>query len=322
MSLYDPERHEPLADAAWDAARAREAIRAIVADTEAALGAGITWPRHPLDDASDAEAAPKTLYLGSTGTLWALWYLAKEGAVTLRLDPAALIARVHRAYLAAPDTGEVVPSYFVGEAGILLVHWRMTGSAEAADRLFAIIRRNIPNPTLEALWGAPGTMVGALHMFGWTGERRWHDLFVENAEYLWRTWLPSDHAPCRLWTPDLYGEIVQLLGAGHGFAGNAYPLLRGAALLPAEWRETLHDRCAEALRATAVVEGDCANWPPGVGPPPCRSHEAACPVVPWRAGIRDRSARFPVRAIACRGRPAGPGRQPGVGRLPGLDVLD
>lgn len=267
MSLYEPDRHEPLADATWDAARAREAIRAIVADMETALGSGITWPWHPLDDASDAEAAPKTLYLGSAGTLWALWYLAKEGAVTLRLDPAELIDHVHRAYLAEPDTGDVVPSYFVGEAGILLVHWRLTGSAEAADRLFAAIRRNIQNPTHEALWGAPGTMVGALHMLGWTGERRWHDLFVENAEYLWRTWLPSDHAPCHLWTQDLYGEIVQILGAGHGFAGNVYPLLRGAALLPAEWRETLHDRCAETLRATAVVEADCANWPPGVGPP-------------------------------------------------------
>lgn len=267
MSLYEPDRHEPLADAAWDAKRAREAIRAIVADTEEALAYGITWPWHPLDDPSDAEAVPKSLYLGSAGVLWALWYLAKEGAVALRIDPADLIARVDRAYREEPDTGEVVPSYFLGEGGILLVRWRLSGSAEAADRLFDAIRRNIPNPTHEALWGAPGTMVGALHMLEWTGERRWHDLFVENADYLWRTWLPSGHAPCHLWTQDLYGEVVQLLGAGHGFAGNAYPLLRGAALLPAERRETLYDRCAETLRATAMVEGDCANWPPGVGPP-------------------------------------------------------
>ena len=209
----------------------------------------------------------KSLYLGTAGALWALWYLGKEGAVTLRIDPADLIERVDRAYLAEPDTGEVVPSYFLGEAGILLVRWRLTGSAEAADRLFAAIQRNIRNPTHEALWGAPGTMVGALHMLDWTGERRWRDLFLENADYLWRTWLPSEHAPCHLWTQDLYGETVQLLGSGHGFAGNAYPLLRGAALLPAERRETLYDRCFETLRATALVEGDCANWPPGVGPP-------------------------------------------------------
>jgi lantibiotic modifying enzyme len=45
-----------------------------------------------------------------------------------------------------------------------------------------------------------------------------------------------------------------------------YPLLRGAALLSAERREQLYDRCIEALRVTAVIKGDAANWPPGVGP--------------------------------------------------------
>ncbi len=60
---------------------------------------------------------------------------------------------------------------------------------------------------------------------------------------------------------------MQLLGAGHGFAGNVYPLLRGAALLAAERREVLYDRCVETLRTTAMFEGDSANWPPGVGAP-------------------------------------------------------
>ena len=74
-------------------------------------------------------------------------------------------------------------------------------------------------------------MVGALHMLGWTREERWRELYLENVEQLWRTWLPSKTGNCHLWTQDLYGRIEQLLGAGHGFAGNAYALLRGAALL-------------------------------------------------------------------------------------------
>ena len=66
------------------------------------------------------------------------------------------------------------------------------------------------------------------------------------------TWiLPT---PCHLWTQDLHGDVIQYLGAGHGFAGNAYPLLRGAALLSAERRELLYDRCVETLRATALLE--------------------------------------------------------------------
>lgn len=265
-ALFDADRHEPLQITAWDEARARAAIRSIVEDAQHALGTGLTWPWHLLDTNDVSEPPHKSLYLGSAGTLWALAYLEREGAVGLRIEPAGLIDPIYRRYLEEPDTGKAVPSYFLGEVGILLVHWRLTGSDEAADRLYAAIERNIPNPVNEALWAAPGTMVGALHMLEWTGERRWRELFLENVEQLWRTWLPSGNAPCHLWTQDLYGEVVQLIGAGHGFAGNAYPLLRGAGLLSPPQREALFDRCAETIAATAMIEGDCANWPPHVGP--------------------------------------------------------
>jgi hypothetical protein len=271
--LFDPTRHESLLDLDWDATRARAAIAAIVEEIEATLGTGITWPWHPLDEEIDVGPPHKSIYLGASGVLWSMWYLERVGAVSLRLKPALLIDRVYESYVAEPDTGDVVPSYFLGEVGILLVQWRLTASRESADRLYRAIAKNIPNPTNEALWAAPGTMVGALHMLGWTGEARWRELYLENVEQLWRTWLPSENAQCHLWTQDLYGSIVQLLGAGHGFAGNVYALLRGAAMLPADRRETLYDRCLETLRATAVFEGDGANWPPGVGAPrPGRAH--------------------------------------------------
>jgi hypothetical protein len=271
--LFEPGRHEPLLEMEWDASRPREAVRAIVEDLEETLGSGIVWPAHPLDEVDEPRTGQKTLYLGASGALWAMWYLEREGAVELRVNPSDLIGRVYESYLAEPDTGEVVPSYYLGEVGILLILWRLTRASEAADRLLASIERNISNPTNEALWAAPGTMVGAWHLLEWTGERRWHDLFLKNVEQLWRTWLPSENTPCHLWTQDLYGNIVQLLGAGHGFAGNAYPLLRGAALLPAKRRDMLYDRCVETLRATAVFEDDAVNWPPSVGTPrPGRTH--------------------------------------------------
>ena len=263
---FEPGRHEPLIDVAWDPARAQAAIRAIVADMENALGAGIVWPAHELDEPEDPLSEWKSIYFGASGALWAMSYLQRAGAATLRIRPSELIEPIYQSYLAKPDTGEVVPSYFLGEVGILLVHWRLTRSSAVAERLWKCIEENIANPTNEALWGAPGTMVGALHMHEWTGEARWRDLFVENAAQLWRTWLPSEHAPCYLWTQDLYGRITQLIGAGHGFAGNAYPMLHGAHLLSAEQRDTLYDRCAQVLEVTAMIEADGANWPQTVGP--------------------------------------------------------
>ena len=52
-------------------------------------------------------------------------------------EPLQRIEHAHEAYLAEPDTGEVVPSMFLGEAGILLVRWRLTRTAHAAERLAA-----------------------------------------------------------------------------------------------------------------------------------------------------------------------------------------
>jgi hypothetical protein len=267
--LFERDRHEPLGEAPWDETRAREAIVSIVRDIEDSRLSGGHWPVHPLDnDDGDApQGGFKSLYLGSAGVLWALWYLQQVGAVDLRLDVHAGIEQADRAYQADPDTGEIVPSYYLGEVGILLLRWCMTGSAEAADRMHESIRHNICNPTNEALWAAPGTMVAAWHQWRATADARWRDLFVENIEQLWRTWLLDPKAACHLWTQDLYGRVVQLLGAGHGFAGNVYPLLLGASLLDGERRELLYERCVATLRATALVEGDAVNWPQGIGPP-------------------------------------------------------
>jgi hypothetical protein len=141
-------------------------------------------------------------------------------------------------------------------------------------------------------------MVAAWHMWKWTGASRWRDLFVENVEQLFRTWQPSEHAPCHLWTQDLYGRIVQLLGAGHGFAGNVDPLLRGAELLSPAQRTMLFERCYERCRRPAMEAGDVVNWDPGVGPPrPGRT----TPLVQWchgAPGIVTGLAHYPATRSA------------------------
>jgi hypothetical protein len=267
--LFEPERHEALCSVPWDESRVRNGIRSIVDDIEEHRRSEGGWPVHPLDAGRDPTPTGfESLYYGSAGVLWALWYLGREGAAELRGDPAEGIRKTESAYRAHPDTGQVVPSYLLGEAGILLVLWRLTGSLSAKDRLFASVKSNLRNPTNEALWAAPGTMLAAWHVYEATGEASWRDLFLDNVEQVWKTWLFDARSRCHLWTQALYGKVVRYLGAGHGFAGNAYPLLRGASLLEESRREVLYERCAATVRVTARRADGAVNWPPDVDDAP------------------------------------------------------
>jgi lantibiotic modifying enzyme len=89
---------------------------------------------------------------------------------------------------------------------------------------------------------------------------------TSSTEHLLSEWHSSRNGAF-LWTQHLCGEVVEYLGAAHGFAGNAHALLRAAPLLSAARRADLYQRCAETAAKTATVEGALANWPPVAGEP-------------------------------------------------------
>jgi hypothetical protein len=259
--LYEVDRHEKLSSAPWDETRVLEGIQEIVQAAIDSFDDTGLWPKHPRDEDLGPAEHHRSLYCGAAGTLWALWYLSNVGATPISIDTELLIENVYQDYRAHPDFGPGVASFSLGEAGILLVRYRMSGSADAARRLYEIVDENIPNPTNEPLWGAPGTMLAAWYMWEWTAEVRWRELFLKNVEHLWQGWQLYEPTNCHLWTQE-YGATVQYLGAGHGFSGNVYPLLRGASLLDEGRRQTLYERVGKTLANTASVEGEHANWPP------------------------------------------------------------
>ena len=94
---------------------------------------------------------------------------------------------------------------------------------------------------------------------------------------------------------------MRYLGAGHGFAGNVFPALRGAHMLSADLVAAYAQRTEETLRATALRDAGLANWPPQLLPPGESPPRSWCRTVTARpASSADcRTTWFPRLMTCC-----------------------
>jgi hypothetical protein len=60
----------------------------------------------------------------------------------------------------------------------------------------------------------------------------------------------------------MYGKQLDQLGAGHGFAGNLFPVVRGGRWLDAALVERFEERALPTLGIAAQHEGSAVNWQP------------------------------------------------------------
>ena len=261
--LIDPDAHEPVTDAVWDADRARAAVAAIVSETEASFDPDDLWPPHPLDEEEDESPLGRvaSLYLGAAGVIWALHALERAGLVEARRDWGEVALTLPDRYRAEPDFPAVgvVPSLWMGEAGILLVAHTLAPAAWQEEHLLDVVRRNADNPSLELNWGSPGTMLAAAVMFERTREERWKAAWTESADRLWSEW----HGD--LWEQDLHGKRTHILGPAHGFAGNVFVLGRGD-LLDGDRRAELERRAVVTIDRHALRDDGVAQWRPSLEP--------------------------------------------------------
>jgi hypothetical protein len=262
VRLFDPDRHEPLSGARWDEGAARRAIEAIVRECEARFSDDALWPAHPLDHEGQLPEAPYTgLFIGAAGVIYALDVLARAGFAHPASRFESIVVDLDgRNWRELQRSGWGMDAYLMGRSGILLTHYRLAPSREIADRLAQSIAANTHHRTLELMWGAPGTMHAALAMHAWTGEQRWSDLYRAGASALAGSL--ERHGECELWTQAIWGHRLVMLGAAHGFAGNAGAVVRGLHLVEANVRKAWIDRIVTTTLATAMRDGEWVNWLP------------------------------------------------------------
>lgn len=266
--LFDPARHEPLQAPPWDEATARAAMRRIADATVSAYEPGLGWRAHPLDDPEPPIDRFHNLYFGAGGVIWALRHLAQRGAIEALPDFGPFVATLreaNRPLLAHHPNGSA--SYLFGDTGLDLLHWTLQPDDAVAQRLFDTVQGNLHHPAREPLWGNPGTVLAAIHMAEATGQARWAALVRQAADVLLAEMELDADTGTWLWVQQMGGRPpVRYIGAGHGFAGNVYPFLRAAALLPAEQVALVAGRALATLQATARHADGGTNWFPGINP--------------------------------------------------------
>jgi hypothetical protein len=312
MPLYEAERHERLIEREWSEEHARAAIDRIVADTDRSFSEAGLWPLHPFDRSPERPPdSIKYLYHGAAGVIWALGYLRESGAIALDRDylPTVreLIPRIHEDMRNYPEVrkymGAELASYMLGESGILLLEWKLAPSDGVANQLYRHLETLIGDRRGVA-WGGAGAMLVALFMYERTDDVRWRTLFLRSVDALWREWNYVDDVRCHLWTSSLYGVTEFRLGGIHGFAANAYVLLRGRHLLPPNLADEMLRRIYETALATALIEGPHANWPNNVGPttrpsplPVVVQHCNGAPGMINNLAAFPKDARWPIDAL-------------------------
>jgi hypothetical protein len=262
--LYAPEAFEPLTDEPWDEERVRAAIRAIAADADAAYDPIGLWPANEWD-AWETPVPLTAVYGGSAGVVWALDSLQRRGHAEPGIDLAAAAVRSLELWREEPGLPSEITlpstphaSLLLGEAGILLVAWKLAPQDEWADALLARVGENVDNEFEELMWGSPGTMLVAHAMRELTGEERWAEAWRESADALM-----ARRDDDGLWTQQLYGKAQRLLGPVHGAVGNVHALLQ----VESEWSESLQRETAQLLAREAIVGDGLANWPAAAGGP-------------------------------------------------------
>jgi hypothetical protein len=252
--LYQPEAFEPLTDEPWGEERVRAGIQEIVDEADAAYDADDFWPAHEWD-AWQMPLPLKNVYCGAVGVVLALDVLQRRGHAETKLDLAAAATRTLEFWRETkPDLMEGIElpskpasSLLCGEAGLLLVAWRLAPGSELADALFERVRENVDNEADELMWGSPGTMLVAHAMHGWAAEERWAEARRESADALL-----ARREDDGLWTQRLYGNEHRFLGPVHGLVGNVH------ALLP---EHDLRRETTAILADEAIVEDGFASWP-------------------------------------------------------------
>ncbi len=270
--LFLPERHTVITEKDWSAKTAEATILALIDKTEKVFQAEQLWPVHlDLRESFGTTHPITSLWNGAAGTLWALKQLSKTYPVNLQRYTSYLerLTELQSAWITEMNPEFDMPinttGYLLGSLGSNFVKWNFTTEQKYLEQLQDDAIANIDHPANELMWAAPGSMIVALELFKQTKNQQWLDIYKTGAKKLLLSFCKIDDEPCYAWWQDLYGSSAVYLGLVHGFAGNAYALLKGNCYFPLE--KVLIEQLNTTFIKSAIQTPKYANWNPYIRKP-------------------------------------------------------
>ncbi len=258
--MYSKRKHYEPGKVRWNQSTVKKTITAICNEIIAQAESGEKWQNHKLDEGGQIKA---DFYFGKAGSLWAVDYLQRAGAVKSAFDVSGYLDdllienRKYRKRLPHPDNA----SYLFGEMPLLLMQYRHRPCDEIAAEIKRAINENNEQPVRELMWGMAGSMLVALTMYQWTAQIQWATLYRKQAKRLMSEWEKVSGAGY-LWNIALYQHNGYFLGPVHGFSGNAFALIKGFELLTNKQVSQVTSRVMDTAFNTAMVTDQHANWMP------------------------------------------------------------
>lgn len=265
--MYEKDRHVEV-DARWRPGAARAFAESLFEATENRFGELSFWPPHPNDGKPPNGAFFTPLYHGVAGVAWGQLELASLGYGVLHNDYQTTIK--HSRQDSAESLGKLI-SYdnkddyvrglLIADLGFMVPLIRVDPGATNISEAIDLIAGNLHNSVLEFLWGSPGSMLLLASLLETGRASPSHArLMVEGVEFLKEQLVESPSRKGRLWQQHLYNEEAYLLGAGHGFAGNAFAILRSFPYLSREEQEYWTHLIRATTVGTVETDGPYANW--------------------------------------------------------------
>lgn len=266
--LYDLERHKKIPAVQWSEETAKDFVSNLFNSTETSFVPQQYWNKHSSETADDS-MYEFHLYGGLAGIVWSQKVFEQNGYGIVKNDYRKALRIAKERQLAdlekeinCDNSDEYAVCLLIAELGFLITELKLSSDDLLYADLHTLVSRNTSNTVCEYMWGTAGLIAASMHFVN--AKPKLISSIKNSVLALEKQLITSPTINIRVWKQNLYGHEVCHLGAIHGFAGNAFAIIKSFPLMEEEEEKTWSSLIRETIKQSAKRERNAANWPQSI----------------------------------------------------------